>query len=120
MRAKERQIYASIQRDIRYRRMYYKEFDYSILRNIFTLKRAGAGDNPSYNNIIIMADTETSKKHMKAIKESNHVCAWSVALYAFDRPLVTLIGDRPSELMECFGLIHQHMNGEKTVIYCQI
>ena len=117
MRAKERQIYASIQRDIRYRRMYYTEFDYSILRNIFTLKRAGAGDNPSYNNIIIMADTETSKKRMKAIKESNHVCAWSVALYAFDRPLVTLIGDRPSELMKCFGMIHQHMNGEKTVIY---
>ena len=43
--------------------MYWLDFDYEVLHDhIMTRKRRGKGDSVPYNDIIIMADTETSKK----------------------------------------------------------
>lgn len=44
---------------------YWSEFDYSVLSKvILSRKKAGRGDNGTYNDIIIMCDTETSKHHL--------------------------------------------------------
>lgn len=45
-----------------YKLMYYKNFDFNILSNIMYIRRSGRGSHESYNDCIIMADTETSKK----------------------------------------------------------
>lgn len=113
----KKQRYGYIRQTWMYQRIHYSQFDYNFLSNIFTIGRAGQGDNPRYNDIIIMADTETSKEEYKVHGKPNHVCAWSIALYAFDMVLCTLYGNKPSELIECMERINQSMKGERTVIY---
>ena len=47
-----------------YHMRYWSEFDYDLLTdNILYHKKAGRGTNQTYNDIIIMCDTETSKHH---------------------------------------------------------
>lgn len=41
---------------------HHSDFDFSILENIIYKKKAGRGSNCTYNDVIIMLDTETSKK----------------------------------------------------------
>ena len=43
---------------------HYKKFDYDILKYIPYLTTAGRGERISYNDVLIMADTETSKKSL--------------------------------------------------------
>ena len=50
-----------------YAMKYWRDFDYSILENILWKRKSGRGLNNSYNDIIIMADTETSKKTLEEI-----------------------------------------------------
>ena len=45
-----------------YRLIEWDKYDYSILSNIMYRARSGRGSNTTYNDVIIMADTETSKK----------------------------------------------------------
>lgn len=47
---------------VEYRRVLFSEFNYSILNNVMYIKRSGRGENDTYNDVIIMLDTETSKK----------------------------------------------------------
>lgn len=122
-----------LDRHVPYQRQYYKDFDYSILSNIMYRKKGGRGSNEPYNDVIIMFDTETSKQHLNTTKTvidkktknrrvkynpvPNYVVAWSICLFAFDRPLVTLWGNKPSELVDCFNLITDNMNGYETYFY---
>ena len=106
---------------------HYKKFDYNILKYIRYLNTAGIGEHTSYNDIIIMADTETSKKHPdkydptrkknKYETDQNHVVAWTISLRAFHHNICTLYGRKPSTLIKCIMKIHASMNGLKTVIY---
>lgn len=95
---------------------YWDEFDFSILKYILWKKKSGRGDNKTYNDCIIMADTETSKKDPSGVHE-NHVVAWTISIRAFDRNLVTLWGRKPSDMVSCFDRIHKSMTGEITFIY---
>ena len=54
--------YAEKVQAIPYQFCHYKKFDYNILRNIWSLNTRGVSYRESYNDVIIMADTETSKK----------------------------------------------------------
>lgn len=46
-----------------YKRLYWKEFDYKVLHeHIMTRKKRGRSDSIPWNDIIIMGDTETSKR----------------------------------------------------------
>ena len=47
---------------LEYQFVHYKQFDYSCLKDIYFIITAGQGERISYNDVIIMADTETSKK----------------------------------------------------------
>ena len=99
-----------------YQLYHWTDFDYTILQSILYKKRAGRGSNRSYNDIIIMADTETSKKAADTVCE-NHVVAWTISLRAFDMNIATLYGHKPTTCIECIRRIHEQMSGSDTFIY---
>lgn len=94
----------------------WSKFNYGFLGNILSYKRTGRGENYTYNDVIIMGDTETSKKRSDAIYE-NHVVAWTISIRAFDRNIVTLYGHKPSEMVKCFRKICDSMPGAYTFVY---
>ncbi|MBO5853307.1 MAG: hypothetical protein J6Q61_01060 [Bacteroidales bacterium] len=106
---------------------HYKKFDYTILKYIPYKHFFRGKEKISYNDIIIMADTETSKKQpdKKIIKNNevtwetdrNHVVAWTISLRAFGHNIATLYGRKPSTMIDCLMRIHGAMAGAKTFIY---
>lgn len=106
----------------------YTLFDYSILKGIVTIRRAAAWDKRTINDVIIMADTETSKNEptrytllkdgtKKAIIQPNHIVCWTVTIRAYGFNIVTLKGRKPTELADCFGRIHDALPGDVTYIF---
>lgn len=95
---------------------YWRDFDFSLLSCITSIYRAGSKNREKYNDCIIMADTETSKKDPEGVKE-NHVCAWTISVRAYRMNICTLYGHRPDTLCECIEKIHNTMPGDKTIIY---
>ena len=93
---------------------HWEEYDFSILRNILWRKKAGKGDNGSFNECFIMADTETSKKPSGI---ENHVVAWTISIRAMGMNIVTLWGRKPSDLIHAMNKLHSHMDGDETYIY---
>ena len=83
-----------ISRNIPYQFVHHSQFRYEILDNIMYSRRPGKGKNKTYNDCIIMFDTETSKKKLKNSPQSstlpsgrkareNHVVAWTLSIRAF-------------------------------------
>lgn len=99
-----------------YKLYHWIEYDYKILNNVMYRKRSGRGDNNTYNDCIIMADTETSKKNADIIGE-NHVVAWTISIRAFNRNICTLYGHKPSSFVSCVNKIRESMVGKETIFY---
>ena len=106
---------------------HYKKFDYSILNNIYYYFRAGR-EKVTINDVIIMADTETSKKapdeevidsHGRLVykTQENHVVAWTISIRAFHKNICTLYGRQPSSMTKAMLRIHEHMHGMQTIFY---
>lgn len=111
-----------------YQLLYWDKFNYKILSNILYQKKAGRGENQTVNDIIIMCDTETSKKHdnttfiatdgtLKYNQVDNYIVAWTISLRAFNRNIVTLYGNNPVDFPKCIQKIIGNMNGYETVFY---
>lgn len=102
-----------------YNRLYYKDFDYKVLNNVMNYHKKGKGRKGTYNDVIIMADTETSKKYPEPYEEptENHIVAWTISIRCFHLNICTLYGSKPSEMMEAFNKIVENMNGDETYIY---
>ena len=100
----------------RYQLVRWDKFKYRKLKNIMYVRRAGHADNDTYNDCIIMADTETSKGDQKGVAE-NHVCAFTVSIRAYHENIVTLYGTKPSDLVRCIKKLQLYMSGDKTIIY---
>ena len=106
---------------------HYKKFNYDLLKYIWFMHTVGVGQRSSYNDVIIMADTETSKKHpdifhperkkQKYETFENHVVAWTISIRAYHHNICTLYGRHPSKMIETIQRIHDHMSGQKTVVY---
>ena len=106
---------------------HYKKFNYDLLKYIWFRHTVGVGQRSSYNDVIIMADTETSKKHpdifyperkkQKYETFENHVVAWTISIRAYHHNICTLYGRHPSKMIETIQRIHDNMSGQKTVIY---
>jgi len=103
---------------IPYKLCKWAEFDYTILKYINKVTRAGSKKHGKqvYNDCFIMADTETSKKKKNA-RGANHVCAWSLAIRAYHRNVVCLYGSRPDEFIYSLNNILKYMPGDHTIIY---
>ena len=99
-----------------YERIRFNNFDYSILDEIMTIKRPGRGHNDSYNDCIIMLDTETSKEKPNSVC-SNYIVAWTISINAFHQNIATLWGQKPSEIVDCINKIKLQLKGDKTILY---
>lgn len=121
-------IYSEKINQTEYQRCYWKDFDFSILKKIMFIRRNGRGSNDKYNDIIIMADTETSKHEYnpkikmsngteKYVPVTNYVVFWTISLRAYHHNIVTLYGTKPSEMIECIQELHLSMAGDKTILY---
>lgn len=119
-----------------YKMQYYKDFDFSVLRKIRARYRPGRDEKKkSWNDIIIMADTETSKskpnpkkklvKKKKSITYNvlqvepvvNYVVAWTISLRAYNRNIATLYGHKPSEFTDCLKEMLSFLPGDETFLY---
>lgn len=105
---------------------HYKKFDYDILKFIPYITEIGNRfPHETYNDVIIMADTESSKKqpdeydekHHKYVTHENHIVAWTISIRAFGHNIATLYGRKPSRMAETILRIHEHMSGMNTVFY---
>lgn len=130
-----------IKKYVPYSMRYWSEFDYTLLsKTIISHKKAGRGDNGSYNDVIIMCDTETSKKksntfkyedititdkngHTSVVKVKkynpveNYVVAWTISIRAFNMNLVTLYGHTPDDFCRCIEQIQNSLSGDETFFY---
>lgn len=96
---------------------FYKFFNYSLLRDIRYVKRSGRSQTrDTWNDCIIMLDTETSKEEPGTVCK-NYVVAWTLSIRAFGENIVTLYGTRPSEVVTCINSIIMNLRGDNTIIY---
>lgn len=101
---------------VKYSRIHHNMFNYAVLGQIMHVTKGFGEHAKTYNDIIIMADTETSKE-VKNTNCPNYVVAWTISIRAFDMNIVTLYGHKPSTLASTLSAIHNAMSGEKTVVY---
>lgn len=94
---------------------HWKDFDYSILQHIYIRTKSNK-QKTSYGDVIIMADTETSKKEDPNTKD-NHIVAWSIAIRAFHKNIVCLWGQDPFDFMKCIKLIRQNIRSDELYVY---
>lgn len=97
--------------------LYWKNFDFSILtKYIHTPSKRGKGKNGiTYADLIIMADTETSKKPLA--KKDNHICAWSIAFRAFHVNIACLYGQDPWEFCDMLQALREALKCNEIYIY---
>ena len=122
-----RQDYLS--RNYSYIFCHHTEFNYEILNNIMYVTRSGrTKKKTTYNNCIIMCDTETSKKRLKNSDQKArldsgftarecHVVAWTISIRAFNMNICTLWGHKPSTFAKTLHKIHTQMMGDITICY---
>lgn len=96
--------------------LFYSFFDFGILRHVSYLARGGKKNSETTNDIVIMADTETSKEIQGEICK-NYVVAWTISMRAYGMNIATLYGTRPSEMVDCINRLIMAMRGDKTIIY---
>lgn len=114
-----------------YKMCYWDEFEYSILENTMYRKYNRWNDS-TCNDITIMLDTETSKKHEDRFEtiihkngkveqvykpDHNHVVIWTITIRLFNLDIATIYGRRPSELVQAIKCILEHLKGDCTHIY---
>lgn len=101
---------------IEYKITYYKDFDFSNFQFI-DLKYKTKKGKYSYNDLIIMADTETAKSINYPACLDNYVVAWSMAFRSFNRNLITLYGHSPTEFIDCLKKLRENLPGKDIYIY---
>lgn len=99
-----------------YQLSYYKDYDYKKLNIVKTVKRNTRKRTENYNDVIMMLDTETSKK-VKEAGEANHIVSWTISIRYKHENLCTLYGRKPSEIVKTLDRIRKAMSGEYTIIY---
>ena len=103
----------------KYKMVYWSKWDYSFLtNNIMYYKKKGKFQKGTWNDVIIAADTETSKGHeITSDPSENHVVAWTISIRAYHNNIVTLYGTRPSEMMKAFQKIREALKGDDIYVY---
>lgn len=88
------------------------------------IRRAGRGDPHAYNDLIIAADTETSRTRPdhfddkgQYVPAENIIVAWTLSVRAGGSNVCTVYGSRPSELCIFLAKLQDALPGEKTAIY---
>lgn len=97
-----------------YRLQPWKTFDYDLLSNVYIRTRYNQKDRPTVNDCIIFLDTETSKSRDR---QDNYVVLWTITIRVFDRNLVTLYGQKPSDCARCLERMQDAFRGHQSFIY---
>ena len=103
----------------KYKCLFWDKFDYSLLsRNIMYYKKKGKFQKGTWNDVIIAADTETSKSHeISSDPLPNHIVAWTISIRAYHCNIVTLYGSRPSDMIKALKEIRAALKGDDIYIY---
>ena len=103
----------------KYQMVFWDKFDYSLLsRNIMYYKKKGKYQKGTWNDVIIAADTETSKGHeVTSGPSANHVCAWTISIRAYHINICTIYGTKPSEMMQALQKIRDALKGDEFYVY---
>ena len=103
----------------KYKMIFWDKFDYDVLsRNIMYYKKKGRFQKGSWNDVIIAADTETSKSHeVSKDPTANHVCAWTISIRAYHCNICTIYGTKPSDMMKAFQKIRDALKGDEFFVY---
>lgn len=103
----------------RYRMCLWNRFDYSFLtNNIMYYRKKGKFQKGTWNDVIIAADTETSKSHeVSSDPLPNHVVAWTISFRAYHCNICTIYGTKPSEMVEALKKIREALKGDEIYIY---
>lgn len=103
-----------LRREVGYQLTHWTGFDYNVLKYVRSIGRRGR--NPThYNNVIIGADSETSKK---IDSEHNHVCVWTISLRAYGFNIGTLWGRNPRNMIRSISELQRNLNPRsKTIIF---
>ena len=95
-----------------------------ILQYVKTVRRGGRGSNDLYNDVIMTADTETSKTRPdqydhegQYVAQENIVVAWTMTIRNAAGNICTLFGAKPSHFAACVNVIQDAMPGDKTICY---
>lgn len=114
-----------------YQVCYWNEFNYSILENCI-YRKYNQWNTDTYNDITIMLDSETSKKHPDTyetihhkngedeevyVADDNHVVIWTMTFRLFNLDIATIYGRKPSECIQAIKCVLEHLKGEFTHIY---
>lgn len=95
--------------------VYWEDWDYTLFQNIIIRNKSNKAKT-TYADLIIMADTETSKKK-DHVKKDNHICAWSISFRAFGRNLVTLWGQKPTDFPEMLSRVRDNIKSDELYVY---
>lgn len=97
----------------------WNKFDYSFLtNNIMYYRKKGKFKKGTWNDIIIAADTESSKGHEKTTEpQPNHIVAWTISFRAYHMNIATIYGTRPSEMISALQSIRNALLGDDIYIY---
>ena len=88
----------------------HKLFNYNLLSSVPVNKLRGKNSDTTYNNCIIMLDTETSKERqnrqfiengkLKYETVRNYIVAWSIAIMVDHNIIAGIYGNNPMECVE--------------------
>lgn len=104
-----------------YKLTFWSDFDYEFLKFIL-IRTKKNHKKTTYADVIMMADTETSKKpklwiSKKKERKDNHIVAWSLSIRAYGYNIVTLWGQDPFDMMKCIQNILKYMPADEVYLY---
>ena len=108
---------------VKYQRSFWSDYDYTVLDHIPYVTRKGKGNNLTWNDVIIMLDTETSKTDEKIqLANGNYVnrniiVMFTISIRCCNRNIVTLWGKKPSDCIRCMQKIINRLDGNITPFY---
>lgn len=118
LETKEKELHNYLIEHGSYNMYNYAQFNYNVLKKINTVYKRSGGHVYYSNEVVIMADTETSKNedHKTDVFE-NHVVAWTISIRAAGMNIVTLYGTAPEDMINTISKIHDTMRGNRTYIF---
>lgn len=102
---------------IDYECKYWKDYDYTQLKVVPYKTTRGNGEHHTYNDLVCMLDTETSKKPGYTEPHDNHIVVWSLAMMSYDHMICCLWGDDPWSCIDCIKKIKKVLQGHDLYLY---
>lgn len=115
MNSKEVRIYKKLKwMDRPYKMYHVADFQKEWFKDLTYVTKYHEG---RYTDAVIMADCETSKDREAIEPAENHIVCWTMTVGAFNHPLFSILGRKPSELCDFIKGFMDQRPDEKLIIY---